>query len=111
MSRQQNPIQAEVKKNSTVAKTLKAPNPWHEDPNEHQILLNLLNREGFALEDAVYETLSTYRHEFKLHRGDVFEGVPHRDNDRIEIAFSSSKCDKSRLHSALIKDLYGCAKL
>jgi hypothetical protein len=85
MSQQKNPIQAEVKKNSTVVQTLKAPNHWHEDPNEHQVLLNLLNREGFALEDAVYETLSTYRHDLKLHRGDVFEGVPHRDNDRIEI--------------------------
>lgn len=58
---------------------------WHEDPNEQQVLLNLLNREGFALEDAVYETLSTYRHYINLHRGDVFEGVPHRESDRIEI--------------------------
>jgi hypothetical protein len=27
------------------------------------------------------------------------------------LAFSTSKCDKSRLQSTLIKDLYGCAKL
>ena len=28
-----------------------------------------------------------------------------------DYAFSTSKCDKLGLHSALIKDLYGCAKL
>jgi hypothetical protein len=32
----------------------------------------------------------------------LFEARVNKD------AFSSSKCDKSRLHSALIKDLYGC---
>jgi hypothetical protein len=85
MSQQQNPTQAEAKKNPIVAQTLNAPRNWHEDPNEQQVLLNLLNREGFALEDAVYEALSTYRHDINLHRGDVFEGVPHRENDRIEI--------------------------
>jgi hypothetical protein len=85
MSQQQNPILAEPKKNSTDAQITSTPRYWYEDPNEQQVLLNLLNREGFALEDAIYETLSAYRHELKLHRGDVFEGVPHRDNDRIEI--------------------------
>lgn len=58
---------------------------WHETPSEQQILLNLLNREGFALEDAVYEALRTYGYDIKLHRGDIFEGVSHRENDRIEI--------------------------
>lgn len=85
MSQQQNQAQTEAKKNFRPAQAVSVPRHWHEDPNEQQVLLNLLNREGFALEDAIYETLSTYRHELKLHRGDVFEGVPHRDNDRIEI--------------------------
>ncbi|CUI18023.1 hypothetical protein PNK_2429 [Candidatus Protochlamydia naegleriophila] len=85
MSRQQSPILTEPKKNSIDAPTTSIPSNWYEDPNEQQVLLNLLNREGFALEDAVYEALSTYRYDIKLHRGDVFEGVPHRDNDRIEI--------------------------
>lgn len=85
MSRQQNPILAEPKKNSKDAQTTSIPRYWYEDPDEQQVLLNLLNREGFVLEDAVYEALSTYRHDIKLHRGDVFGGVPHRDNDRIEI--------------------------
>lgn len=85
MSQQQNQAQAGAKKNFRPAQEVSVPRHWHEDPNEQQVLLNLLNREGFALEDAIYETLSAYRHELKLHRGDVFEGVPHRDNDRVEI--------------------------
>jgi hypothetical protein len=85
MSQQQNQTQTEVKKVSTVAQPLSAPQRWHENTNEQQVLLNLLNWEGFALEDAVYEALSAYRHELELHRGGVFEGAPHRDNDRIEI--------------------------
>ncbi|OJU80678.1 MAG: hypothetical protein BGO10_02560 [Chlamydia sp. 32-24] len=58
---------------------------WYEDPNEQQVLLNLLNREGFLLEDAVYEILSRNKNETILHRGEVFEGPPHRDNGRTEI--------------------------
>ncbi len=58
---------------------------WYEDPNEQQVLLNLLNREGFLLEDAVYEILSRNKHEAILHRGEVFEGAPHRDISRTEI--------------------------
>ena len=58
---------------------------WYEDPNEQQVLLSLLNREGFLLEDAVYEILSRNKHGAILHRGEVFQGAPHRDNSRTEI--------------------------
>ncbi len=36
-----------------------------------------------------------------------FENISEEDDD----AFSTSKCDNCRLWSALIEDLYGCAKL
>jgi len=59
--------------------------PWHENVTDLQLLLNLINTEGFILEDAVDEILSTYSHDLTIHRGEVFEKAPHRENIRPEI--------------------------
>jgi len=59
--------------------------PWHENDTEQQILLNLINTEGFILEDAIDEVLSRYSHDLTIHRGEVFEKAPHRENIRPEI--------------------------
>jgi len=60
-------------------------NVWYENPAEQQILLNLINTEGFILEDVVHETLSRCPHRIELHPGEVFEGAPHRGGGRVEI--------------------------
>lgn len=58
---------------------------WHENVTEQQILLNFINTEGFILEDTVAEILSTYSRDLTIHRGEIFEKAPHRDNVRPEI--------------------------
>lgn len=58
---------------------------WHENPSEQKAFLDLVNTEGFALEDVVYETLSRCPHRIDLHPGEVFEGAPHRGGGRVEI--------------------------
>jgi hypothetical protein len=58
---------------------------WYENPVEQQILLNLINTEGFILEDVVHETLSRCPGRIELHPGEVFEGAPHRGGGRVEI--------------------------
>lgn len=58
---------------------------WYENAAEQQTLLNLINTEGFILEDAVDEVLSKYSRDLTIHRGEVFEKAPHRENVRPEI--------------------------
>ena len=65
--------------------TPKAFSGWHENPSEQKAFLDLVNYEGFPLEDAVHEILSRCPHRAELHPGEVFEGAPHRGGGRVEI--------------------------
>ncbi|MCB1113610.1 MAG: hypothetical protein KDK62_02525 [Chlamydiia bacterium] len=60
---------------------------WHEDKEEQEAFLNLINSEGFILEDTVFEILasSKHKHRAELHPNKVFEGAPHRGGNRVEI--------------------------
>ncbi len=58
---------------------------WHENPSEQKAFLDLVNTEGFALEDVVHETLSRCRHCDELHSNEVFEAASHRGGGRAEI--------------------------
>lgn len=58
---------------------------WHENPTEQSAFLDLVNFEGFLLEDVVYEIISRCRHKTELHRGNIYEGAPHRGGGRVEI--------------------------
>ena len=48
-------------------------NHWSEDPEERQSFLDLVNLEGFLLEDAVAEILSSSRYKSQFQYGEVFE--------------------------------------
>lgn len=58
---------------------------WHEDKEEQEAFLNLINSEGFILEDTVFEILTSSKHRAELHPNEVFEGAPHRGGNRVEI--------------------------
>ena len=60
---------------------------WYEDPNECEALLNLINVEGFVLEEAVHEMIAriSFVGGFDVHTNKVFEGAPHRGKDLAEI--------------------------
>ncbi len=58
---------------------------WHENPSEQKAFLDLVNTEGFALEDVVHEMLFRCQHRLDLHPGEVFEGAAHRGGGRVEI--------------------------
>jgi len=76
---------ANSKRSTATVPSQQAFKVWYENPAEQQILLNLINSEGFILEDVVQETLSRCPHRIEIHPGEVFEGAPHRGGGRVEI--------------------------
>ena len=75
---------------NTKTATVKTPSQqfysrWHENPSEQKAFLDLVNTEGFALEDVIYEMLSRHKHGAELHPREVFEGAPHHGGGRAEI--------------------------
>ena len=68
---------------STISTT--AYTSWHEDPNECAAFLDLLNIDGFILEEAVREAILQSSLGATVRAGEVFEGAPHREKDRVEI--------------------------
>jgi hypothetical protein len=60
-------------------------NAWYEDENECKAFLDLINHDGFILEEAIHEVISKSSHRPEIHAGEIFEGAPHRGEGRVEI--------------------------
>ena len=58
---------------------------WFEKDIEREAFLNLVNFEGFILEESVREILLNGHQSATLHSGDIFAGAPHRGGGRVEI--------------------------
>lgn len=61
------------------------PRPWFEKESELEAFLNLVNYQGFVLEEAVSEAVSDWHQAAKIHRGDVFDRPERRGGGRAEI--------------------------
>lgn len=58
---------------------------WFQKDSDVKAFIDLVNYQGFILEDAVFEAVSGFVQAVEIHQREVFDGLTRRGGERVEI--------------------------